>query len=546
AARAARLAVDLWRAAGDEDAGRRVIVALGNASNPSQAWPDALAAGPLAAYAHRPILLVSRISGVPEATNRALRDFGAEVATIAGGPGAIPDDIADDLDVDSYERVFGQSRFGTATALADAAVAAGGARSTVFAATGAQFPDALAAGAAAYHAGGVLALVNPVDLVDSPETKAWVEENAAAITRIRVAGGPGAVGDEVVGQLGLALGDLTLAVETVASGFDFPLFATGHTSEADRIYVVEKGGAVWIVEDGSRKSTPFLDLRGQVSSGGEQGLLGLAFHPSYPTDPRVYAHYTNQAGNTRVVEYRRATADRVDAASARTLLSLDQPFSNHNGGMLEFGPGGALYASLGDGGSGGDPQGNAQNTGNLLGGLVRIDVGSGSRTLWMHGLRNPWRFSFDAPEGLVYIGDVGQSSWEEVDVAGWNARGTNFGWNVMEGKHCFQPSTGCDRSGLTLPVLEYPLGEGGTCAVTGGYVYRGDAIPELRGQYLYADFCAGFVRSFHYRRGIVSDERDWTSQLGDLGNIPSFGTDANGEILITSTNGTVYRIVRGP
>jgi len=353
-----------------------------------------------------------------------------------------------------------------------------------------------------------------------------------------------------------------LALVTVASGLDTPVFLTAPPDD-DRLFVVEKRGTVRIIDGGSVLATPFLDLTALVSTGGEQGLLGLAFHPDYATNGIFVVDYTDRSGDTRVASYRVSTQnpDRADAGSGHVVLTVPQPFSNHNGGMLAFGPNdGHLYVALGDGGSAGDPQANGQDPGTLLGSLVRLAVdanGQGSipadnpflgqagarPELWSYGLRNPWRFSFDRASGDLYIGDVGQSQREEIDVstaADGAGRGLNFGWNVMEGGGCYAPSSGCDQSGLTLPLVEY--GHGPACSVTGGYVYRGAAVPSLRGTYFYADYCAGWVRSFRLQSGQAAEQREWTD-LGSGGRITSFGEDAAGELYVLTEGGRVSRIV---
>ncbi|MEZ4585119.1 MAG: PQQ-dependent sugar dehydrogenase [Gemmatimonadales bacterium] len=355
-------------------------------------------------------------------------------------------------------------------------------------------------------------------------------------------------------------GGLTLA--TVASGLETPVFLTAPPGD-DRLFVVEKRGTIRIIDGGTVRTTPFLDLTALVSSGGEQGLLGLAFHPDYATNGVFVVDYTDRSGDTRVASYRVSAQDpdRADPGSGHVLLAVAQPYSNHNGGMLAFGPGdGHLYVALGDGGSAGDPQANGQDRNTLLGSLVRLAVdGSGQGSIpadnpfvgqagaraeiWSYGLRNPWRFSFDRANGDLYIGDVGQGQREEIDVstaADGAGRGLNFGWNVMEGGNCYSPSSGCDRTGLTLPLLEY--GHGPACSVTGGYVYRGAAVPNLRGTYFYADYCAGWVRSFRLESGQPAEQREWTD-LGSGGRITSFGEDAAGELYLLTENGRVSRIV---
>jgi glucose/arabinose dehydrogenase len=355
-------------------------------------------------------------------------------------------------------------------------------------------------------------------------------------------------------------GQVPVGLEQVASGLAFPLYLTTPPGEAARLFIVEKGGAIRIVKNGSLLPTPFLNLSDRVSTGGEQGLLGLAFDPQYSSTGRFVVHYTDVQGNTRVsIFHVSGDPDVADGASEQVVLTAQQPFENHNGGQIAFGPDGFLYLGLGDGGSGGDPQGRGQDLSDLLGSILRVDVQGGSGytvppdnpfvgrsgaapEVWSYGLRNPWRFSFDRSTGDLYIADVGQSAWEEVDVAPaaeGGAKGLNFGWNLMEGNHCYATNP-CTQFGLTLPVLEYSHDQG--CSITGGYVYRGGAIPDLQGHYFYADFCEGWIRSFRYHDGRATDQADWPS-LRPGGGVPSFGEDAAGELYVLSTNGGIYRIV---
>lgn len=350
-------------------------------------------------------------------------------------------------------------------------------------------------------------------------------------------------------------GDLDLSAEVVASGLENPLHLTSPPGD-DRLFVVEQPGRIRVVDGGTLLAEPFLDITGQVTSGGEQGLLSVAFHPEFSTNGRFYVNYTGPDGGTRVERYLvSGDPNRADPASAKLILEQGQPFSNHNGGLLTFGPDGMLYVGLGDGGGAGDPEENGQDRSTLLGSILRIDVDGGDPyavppdnpfvgqsgrrgELWAWGLRNPWRFAFDPPSGRLYVADVGQSSWEEVNAVPADEGGLNYGWNVMEGAHCFQAPS-CDQSGLVLPVLEY--GHDPECSVTGGHVYRGTAIPELAGHYFYADLCAGWVRSFRLEDGDATDRRQWA--LGDLGPVFSFGVDDRGELYVLSGDGTVYRLV---
>lgn len=345
-----------------------------------------------------------------------------------------------------------------------------------------------------------------------------------------------------------------LRARVVVEGLASPVFLTAPGGDA-RLFVVEQAGRVRIVENGALVATPFLDLTDRVGAGGERGLLGLAFHPAYATNGQLYVNYTDRTGATRVERYRvSADRNRADPASGSLVLTVPQPFANHNGGMLLFGPDGKLYVPLGDGGSGGDPQRNGQNLGTLLGKLLRLDVDAaapyaippdnpfvgvaGARgEIWALGLRNPWRVAFDPPAGLLYVADVGQGRLEEVSVAGASEGRVNYGWRTMEGSECYEAAT-CARDGLRLPTVEYPHAEG--CSITGGYVYRG-RIAGLRGHYFYSDFCRGWLRSVRLdaARAVV-ERREW--DVGPLGNVTSFGVDGAGELYVLSTNGRVYRL----
>ncbi len=356
-------------------------------------------------------------------------------------------------------------------------------------------------------------------------------------------------------------GSANVGLAEVASGLSAPLYLTAPPGDTDRLFIVEKGGTIRIVKGGSLLSTAFLDISALVSTGSEQGLLGLAFDPDYATNGRFVVHYTDLTGNTRVSTFVRSATDPdlADPGTGQLVLAAEQPFSNHNGGQLVFGPDGYLYLGLGDGGSGGDPQGRGQDLTDLLGSILRLDVRTATpyaippnnpfagRTdvrpeIWSYGLRNPWRFSFDRTTGDLYVGDVGQNAWEEVDVspaAQGAGKAVNFGWNIMEGRHCFGASS-CDQTGLALPVLEYDHAQG--CSITGGYVYRGSAIPEIRGHYFYGDYCGGWVRSLRYQAGTVVDQAQWPS-LAPGGSILSFGEDAAGELYVLSSDGRVFRII---
>ncbi len=355
---------------------------------------------------------------------------------------------------------------------------------------------------------------------------------------------------------------LTLTFDVVVSGLAAPLAVVNAHDGTNRLFIAEQGGRISIVRDGTLAPSPFLDISGQISSGGERGLLGVAFHPRYPADPRVFVDYTDPAGDTQVSSFTVAAGDpdRVDPASEVRIIHIEQPFSNHNGGALAFGPDGNLYIALGDGGSGGDPQGNGQSLTTLLAKILRIDVDhpSGGRAygiptdnpfadgagglpeIWLTGLRNPWRMSFDRATGDLWIGDVGQSAWEEIDVQRAGAPGgTNFGWNRMEGSHCFQPSTGCESPALTPPVTEYGHVLG--CTVIGGYVYRGTAQPALAGGYVFGDYCSGKVWAID---PATDGPRDPTFVDDSGHSFAAFGEDEAGELYaVDISGGELLRVV---
>ena len=320
-----------------------------------------------------------------------------------------------------------------------------------------------------------------------------------------------------------------------------------------RLFVVEQAGRIRIVRDGSLVETPFLDISARVSGGTEQGLLSVAFHPDFNANGTLFVNFTDLDGTTRIERYQVSSdPDIADPNSALLLLSIEQPYANHNGGHLLFGPDGYLYIGMGDGGRGGDPLGSGQNRETLLGTILRLDVdgaepysipednpwadhASFRPEIWAWGLRNPWRLAFDPPAELLYIADVGQNSREEVNVVTAGAGGLNFGWNVMEGTECFDRSD-CSQEGLVLPAVEYDHSSG--CSVTGGEVYRGSLIPEIQGVYFYSDYCSGWLRSFRFESGVALDHREW--EVGAIGNVVSFGRDGAGELYAVSRAG-VYR-----
>jgi glucose/arabinose dehydrogenase len=355
------------------------------------------------------------------------------------------------------------------------------------------------------------------------------------------------------------VGDGRGGVRLVEIGeFEAPLYVAQPPGEREDLYVVEKGGRIVLVDDGEPLGQPFLDLSGEVSTGGEQGLLSVAFAPDYSRSGRLYVNFTDTEGDSRIQEFRRDPDDstRADPASRRELLRIEQPFENHNGGLLLFGPDDLLYVGSGDGGAGGDPMRNGQSLSTLLGKILRIDPSpAGDRPyaiptsnpfvdepgargeIYSYGLRNPWRFSFDRLGGALSIGDVGQDSTEEIDlVARGEGRGANFGWSAFEGNERFNDDQ--EASGHIPPVLTYPLG--GACAVTGGYVVRDESLRSLYGRYLYGDFCVGQLRSFPSRpdREAMDDR-----PLGlEVPQLSSFGEDSRGRIYATSLDGAVYRL----
>lgn len=352
-----------------------------------------------------------------------------------------------------------------------------------------------------------------------------------------------------------------LRAELVVSGLEEPTDVQ-NAGDRERLYVLERRGRIRLLRGGALLPVPFLDLRDRVGTEvtQEQGLLGLAFHPRFAQNGRFYVNYTSLSSETRIAEFRAVPgADTADPATERSIVVAEQPFYSHLGGQLRFGADGLLYAALGDGGSAADPLGNAQSLGTLLGKILRIDpdglpyvIPAGNpfllnararREIWALGLRNPWRFAFDASTGDLYIGDVGQRHFEEINV-GLAARhgGENYGWAVTEGISCFE-GIACSREGLVPPVVQYGHGEG--CAVTGGVVYRGCRMPGYAGTYFYGDYCRGFVRSFRLQDGRAVDEQDWTGTLGPREGLTSFGTDAEGEVYMAVLSGSLYRIVPG-
>lgn len=355
---------------------------------------------------------------------------------------------------------------------------------------------------------------------------------------------------------------LALGLQEVASGLNMPIFLTAPPGDS-RLFILERAGRIRVVQNGILLATPYLDISALTTTSGERGLLSMAFHPQYASNGYFFLYYTNLAGDI-VIERRQVSAGNAnvaDSLSALTILTIPHPtFSNHYGGLLSFGPDGYLYAGTGDGGGAGDPPRNAQNTNVLLGKLLRLDVNASSAAqpyaippgnpfataggrpeIWAYGLRNPWRYAFDVPAQLLYIADVGQANLEEVDVRPVGQAGNNYGWNIMEGTQCYN-SASCNQAGLVLPAITYNNDTANGCSITGGYVYRGTALPELAGQYLYSDYCSAWLKSFSYSNGTASAVKDWG--ITNVGNILSFGQDAQNELYMLSGTGKVYKIVR--
>jgi glucose/arabinose dehydrogenase len=348
-----------------------------------------------------------------------------------------------------------------------------------------------------------------------------------------------------------------IELELFLDGLSNPVYLTHAGDGSDRLFVVEQPGTIRVYEQGALKAQPFLDIRDRVRFGGERGLLSVAFHPQYAENGRFFVNYTRQPdGATVIAEYRVSdNPNTAERGSERVMLVIEQPFPNHNGGQLQFGPDGTLYIGMGDGGAAGDPLGHGQNLSTLLGALLRIDVDgrepytlptdnpfvgqAGARgEIWAYGLRNPWRFSFDRCTGRLFLADVGQDRWEEVDLI---EKGGNYGWNVMEGVHCFRPPIGCRTEGLELPIAEYDHSLG--CSITGGYVYRGTHILGLIGRYVFGDFCSGRIWALRPLAPDAWRADEWRmDELLDTPlNISSFGEDEAGELYVLDLNGAIYR-----
>jgi glucose/arabinose dehydrogenase len=378
----------------------------------------------------------------------------------------------------------------------------------------------LAAGCSGGSDGGMETADRSTDTAGAPPTASGGTETDAA------AGRPGRGG--------------LLGLEEVVSGLDAPVHAAAAPGEPGRLYVVEQPGRIRVLEDGALQEEAFLDITDQVKSGGEQGLLSVAFHPDYEANGLFYVDYTNTAGDTRVVEYRAEAG--TAAAKSRALLAVDQPYDNHNGGQLAFGPDGLLYVGMGDGGGGGDPENRAQDLGSRLGKLLRLDVDDRGANweLVAYGLRNPWRFSFDRQTGDLWIADVGQQEREEIDFVPVAEVGEllNFGWDAYEGSAVFEDKEPSPGGRLVDPISEY-MHEFG-CSVTGGFVYRGsDVRQEARGRYFYGDYCSGRIWSVARWNGEVTRR----GQEIRVPQLSSFAEDEDGELYLISQGGTIYRLV---
>ncbi len=381
----------------------------------------------------------------------------------------------------------------------------------------------------------------------------WISYQCRVLTSLALVG---VLGSSAVCSL---QAQTKLTTKTFAQGLHRPVWLGSPPHDYERVMIIEQHlGTVRLVKNGKLLPTPFLDLRAKVNSfGNERGLLGLAFHPDYDKNGLFFVNYSVVGSGATVIERYQVSSnpDVAKAGSGAVILTIPQPFSNHNGGCIQFGPDGYMYIGMGDGGSGGDPSCNAQNGKSLLGKFLRIDVNAATYKIppknpfvgnsnvrdeiWALGVRNPWRFSFDRKTGDMYFGDVGQSKWEEISFqSGSSKGGENFGWKIREGRHCYSSNScptstpGCSSGKWIDPIHEYSTGPM-SCSVTGGFVYRGCAIPDLKGAYIFGDYCGGTIWSFRYVNNKVTQLRDLTRELGGPFNrISSFGEDACGEIYI--------------
>jgi len=428
--------------------------------------------------------------------------------------------------------------------------------------TGANLPYLVAIVVSLASLGGFFAVTNPFASHSTGATGSTTTTTSAEVTTT-LPQGTTTTGGATPTTTRAPTGDLAgIDLELVADGLSQPVGAWSFPGD-DRVFVIERAGRVSaIAADGTRST--YLDITDRVNSGGiENGLLGLAFHPEFEDNGRLFVYYTraedgDDSPDSRVSEFTasRATATSVGASTEQPLLDVEQQGIRHRAGMLQFGPEGYLWIALGDGGLG---DYSAQDLESYQGSILRIDVdagdpyaippdnpsGEGLAEIWAHGLRNPWRFYIDPPDGLIYIGDVGQAGVEEINVAPLAEGGIDYGWPNFEGDNCYLPTDGCDMGGWQGPVVGYDHSDG-SCSVTGGIVYRGAGIPELFGHYFYADWCSGFLRSFRYEDGEATEETDWTADIAHLGTlqISSFGWDGGNELLVVDSNGAVYRVVR--
>ena len=347
-------------------------------------------------------------------------------------------------------------------------------------------------------------------------------------------------------------------VPVVAQGLQSPLYLTHAGDGSGQLFVVEQSGKIRVIVQGILQDKPFLDITNRVLSGGERGLLGLAFHPNHRKNGRFFVNYTRRDdGATVLAEYRRQGLCLQASTEERALMVVLQPYANHNGCMVAFGPDGLLYIGRGDGGSGGDPQNRAQNPAELLGKILRIDVdgpppytipsdnpfahAGGRPEIFASGVRNPWRFSFDRETGALWLADVGQHKWEEIDLV---TRGGNYGWRIMEGRHCFLPEKDCQVEGLIMPISEYGHDQG-RCSVTGGYVYRGRNFPALQGNYLFGDYCSGELFAVLVGNGVAAGSEPRVLRKSGM-RISSFGEDEAGEVYVVDHRGGLYRLGPSP
>jgi glucose/arabinose dehydrogenase len=371
---------------------------------------------------------------------------------------------------------------------------------------------------------------------------------------------PGATAIAAIGYGGMP--PLAIGLREVARGLVDPVLLTSPAND-QRQFIVERDGRIRIMQDGIVLTLPFLDISARVSTSGEGGLLSMGFDPNYSGNGHFFVYYTDLARNIVIERYSVSpNPSLADPASALTILTIPHPtFVNHFGGLLSFGPDGYLYIGTGDGGGEGDPQRNGQNLDVLLGKLLRLDVSASSSAqryaippsnpfaaqagrraeIWAYGLRNPWRYAFDGTQ--LYSADVGQDRREEVNIAGIAQGGQNYGWNIMEGTLCFL-TPNCSTAGLTLPAFEYDHGpnDANGCSITGGFVYRGKAIPEVAGRYFYSDYCGGYLKSFLASAAGITELADWG--IPNVGRIVSFGRDADGELYLLAASGTIYKMVR--